>query len=765
MKNKNPFERFGNEVLHMIIFAKAASIDAHVDAIYPESFVIGTLMTGENVVTDSLDSHDSDTEDCIKRVKRKLASRASENSVPKSEIGYENIEISQEIVDICDVADKVSKEAGSETIGLGHIFAATIQSSISLRKIFSDNCTNFKDCLCELSEEKYKPSTRKRKGGVAKVDESIKSYCIDMTELASKGKFDPIISRDKEIEEAITILCRRSKSNPLLIGEAGVGKTAIVEGIAQRIVGNTVPKRLKGFKIYSLNLSSIVAGTKYRGDFEKRIQVLIKALESDKKSIVFIDELHTIVGAGAGGGAMDAANLLKPALARDLKCIGATTNKEYKKYLEDDGALSRRFGTVTIEEPSEIQVKKILMGIKERFEQYHECNISNDAIDSIIEMTKRYRPTKFFPDKAIDCMDTACAKYSWKDDNDDCWPVINSEDIAKVISQQSNVPIEVIMWDTNERIKKAEDTLKSRVVGQSGAIESVCRVLRNAYSGVRNPEKPMGVLVFGGPSGTGKTHLSKELSKSIFGNEKSLIRMDMTEYAEEHSISKIIGSPPGYVGFKESDVIIDSIKRRPYSVFLLDEIEKAHPKVMKLFLQAMSDGVLTSANGEKIDCKNIFFVMTGNFGLHVSRSSEIGFGSNELSAHEEKKGQMIEFCEKIYGKEFINRIDCFVPFMPLSESDLSSIAKIKLNELANRVSNGNIKVKIGKKAVPAIISQQKMDHGVNAMAIDRIISSKVEPLVADTIIETEDINRAKYSITINGNNENEVTVTKRRLKD
>jgi len=750
--NQNMYDRFSNNVLHMIVFAKAASIDANVDCIYPESFMIGILLTGENVVTSTLLAHDVNLEICIKKFKTKLAKRQKDNS--KQELTYDELQISKEVVEVCKRANEISQQNQHTFIGLGHIFIAAMELHVDLRSIMSKECKDFKACLAEIMNSKVNKSTKSNsKKEVTTAPNAIKSdnesvleqFCVNMTDKANKNEFDPIIARDPEIEEAITILCRRTKSNPLLVGEAGVGKTAIVEGISQRIISGTVPKKLLNCSIYSLNLSSMVAGTKYRGDFEKRIQDLIKIVEDDPKCILFIDEIHTIVGAGGAGGSLDAANILKPALARNMRCIGACTFQDYKRHFQDDGALSRRFGMVTIEEPSDEDVKKILMGIKDRFEKYHECSISTSALDSIISLTKRYRPTKHFPDKAIDCLDTACAKYAWN--TSDIKPVIISNDIAMVISKQCQVPLEVILWDSYERIKKIEEFLGSRIIGQEQAIENISRVLRNAYSGVRNPSRPIGVLVFGGQSGTGKTYTAKEMSKAIFGNYTSFIRVDMTEYSEKHSVSKIIGSPPGYVGFKDVDVVVDKIKRHPYCIVLLDEVEKAHPDIMRLFLQVMSEGVITSATGEKIDCKNIFFIMTGNFGMNVSKSQHIGFNGDNKTAVENEKERLIDFCKKRYGEEFVNRIDEFIPFMPLSKDNLSKIISMRLNEFSERIINDDVKIQINENVANFLVNDNSLEHGMNAMVLDRIISKKIEPLVADSILMLND-QQYKYIITI-----------------
>lgn len=772
--NSKMFDKFSGNVLYMVVFAKAASINAHVDCLYPESFLVGTFLSGENIVTSTLMRNNVDLNLCVKRFKNLLASRQKNNSSKESDICYDEIKISQEIVDICKLADKISTENGHEFIGLGHLFIAIMEFCVDYRLIISDGWeeseqeANYQKCIKEILNDKVNKTTIK--SGIKiqskqKEEDSVFSqYCIDMTAQANNGEFDPIISRDSEIEEAITILCRRNKSNPILIGEPGVGKSAIVEGIAQRIVSNAVPKKLLGCKIYSLNISGMVAGTKYRGDFESRVQDLIKSVENNPKCIIFIDEIHTIVGAGGAGTNMDAANILKPALARKMRCIGATTGQEYKKYFMDDGALSRRFATVTVNEPSDEDVKKILMGIKDRFESYHECKISKEAIDSAIELTKRYRPTKFFPDKAIECIDTACAKFAWQVKDKDNWPIITSDDIAKVVSKQCRIPLEVITWDSKERVRQAEEFLKAKIIGQDHAIKCIVRTLKNAYSGVRNPNKPIGILVFGGQSGTGKTYTAKKMSEAIFGNDSSLIRIDMSEYSEEHSIAKIIGSPPGYVGYKDTNIVIDKIKENPYSILLLDEMEKSHPKVMRLFLQVMSDGSITGANGEKVDCKNIFFIMTGNFGMNTSKNSSMGFASEFKSETESEKERLIDFCKKSYGEEFVNRIDEFVPYMELSQDNLSKIILLRLAEFAERINYKNVKVSIDESVAKYIADKNDKEHGMNAMIVNRTIANEIQPTIADAILDIENINEFNYHLTLKIDKSGNLYVSSRKTK-
>ena len=512
--------------------------------------------------------------------------------------------------------------------------------------------------------------------------------------------------------------------------------TAIVEGICQRIVSNTVPKKLRGSRIYAVDIAGMVAGTKYRGEFEKRLQELLKELKDDEGAIIFIDEIHNIVGAGSASGSVDAANMMKPALARYLKCIGATTNAEYKKYFAGDGALERRFEKLEIDEPSKESVHKILVGIKTRLEEYHKCIITDNAIDMAIRLTDRYTPEKHFPDKAISCIDTACAKYAWEENE---MPTISPNDIAMVISKQTKIPMEVMLWDNFERIKNTEKTLLTRVIGQDHAVQTICRTLKNAYSGVRNPDKPIGIFIFGGPTGTGKTYLAKEVAKVLFSSDSSFIKLDMSEFSEPHSVSKITGSPPGYVGFNEVNVIADKIRRKPYCVLLLDEMEKAHPDVMKLFLQVMSDGAFTDSIGNKVNCKNLILIMTGNFGMNSKTSISIGFGDGESKTEVQKEQErLIQYCKERFGAEFVNRADDFVPFVDLSEEDLVRIAILRLQDFVGRISNKNCKFVIASNVAESIVAMSKQEHGTNANVINRIIEKNLEAALADTLLSIEE---------------------------
>ena len=738
-KEKKAYERFDTTVMQVVIFAKAASINAKVDCIYPESFVIGILTTGANEVTSILTDMNVDLEKCLASLKKDLLKKRSENTI-KGEPNYEDLTISKQVIEACKLANKLRTDAiQSENICVHHMFLAILKVSQQIKDMFDKE--GFKIDAFLDGIKKYKEPVAagdsKKTGHKSHAGSALESFCTDVTQQAKDNKLDPILARDKEIETAITILCRRSKNNPILIGDPGVGKTAIVEGISQRIISGAIPKQLIGCKVYSLNLSSLVAGTKYRGDFEERIHSLIKEVQASSHCILFIDEIHTLVGAGsASGGALDASNILKPFLARnDLRCIGATTLDDFKKYFQKDGALERRFQQIVVEEPTKEQMKQILAGVKPKFEQYHNCIIADDSVDTIINLCSRYLPDRHFPDKAMDVIDTCCAKYAWDNGKTPSKPVITSKDVASVISEMCQIPIEVIMWDDNERIAKIEENLSSSVFGQQYAITTVCKILKNAYSGIRNPHRPIGSFVFGGRSGTGKTHMAKELAKYVFGKDSSFIKLDMTEFSEKHCVSKLIGSPPGYVGFQETDLFIDKIRRKPYCIVLLDEIEKAHPDILKLFLQVMSDGVMTDASGNKADLKNVILIMTGNFG-HVSASAKMSLGfaeDHKKDPFKECQTKLIAYCKENYGEEFVNRVDEFIPFMPLSDDHLKGIIKSRMDEIGGRLSDRGCKLMFTDKIYDLLLKFSKDEHGSNATVLNRLVSKKIEPCISDAL--------------------------------
>jgi ATP-dependent Clp protease ATP-binding subunit ClpC len=892
------YDRFDNDVQYMIIYAKAASIQAKSDLIYPESFMIGLLTMGINDVSKALVRHNIDLEKALKFFKEKL-----NNSRPKraddSSHSIDHIKPNKTVIELCQLACKIGDELNHKTIGVQHIFLATFETCPDIKGKFIKlglDIESFSTELKKLKESKVKRNLKKSN----KSKSAISAFCVDMTKAVEDNQYDPILLRDNEIEEAITILCRRNKSNPVFVGEPGVGKclakgtnvrmfdgslkkvedikigdqlmgidstprnvlalghghdemflvkqkkgnnyvvnfehilslvqnengeteykeisvkdwlnqtktfknrwkgwkapvnykykpfsqlvtdieiqstgvgeyfgfnidgdglflledftvthnTAIVEGICQRIISNTVPKKLRDARIFSLNMGTLVAGTKFRGEFENRLKAIVQELKDNPEYILFIDEIHNVVGAGSASGSLDAANMLKPELARGLKCIGATTNAEYKKIFSGDGALDRRFERINVEQPTPDQTIQILQGIKDRLESYHNCVITDDAIEMAVKLSDRYKPEKFFPDKAIDCIDTACAKFAWEDESDSN---IVGQDIAMVISKQCKIPMEIILWDNYERVQKTEETLLENLKGQNHAISAISRVLKNSYSGVRNPDKPIGVFVFGGESGTGKTYTAQQLAKALFDKESAFIRVDMTEYSEEHSVSKIIGSPPGYVGFQEANMVADKIRNRPYSVLLLDEIEKAHPKAIRLFLQAFKDGFFTDANGEKVNCKNIIVIMTGNFGMNVKKKNQLGFGTEQRENEIDKeKERLIDFCKNEYGDEFVNRVDDFIPFMPIDESTLEAIAALELAKIIPRISRQDVIVNFSDDIPKHLVKLSKNEHGMNAMILDRLVSKYIEPCLADVFLKLENKKGIYYTVTVEVKND------------
>jgi ATP-dependent Clp protease ATP-binding subunit ClpA len=753
MNKDDIWSKFNRSLSQVIVYAEASSIDCGVDCLYPESLIIGILTTGGNDVNSILLKMDVNLEKCLKLFKAELVNKKKNND-SQTNPDFQNIKISKGVLDICKNANKIREEQKEEKISVVHVFLSILELEKSIKSLFEKNGLDIE----EFSKKTKSISGKKPYALMGDEDRkrsksALETYCTNVTELARENKLDPIIAREMEIESAITILCRRVKSNPIFIGDPGVGKSAVVDGIAQRIVGGTVPKQLINNKLYSLSLSSLVAGTKYRGDFEERIHDLVQEIQKSKDIILFIDEIHTLIGAGsASGGALDASNILKPFLARsELKCIGATTLSDYKKYFQKDGALARRFQQVMIEEPTKEQMVKILSGIKSRYEEYHKCVISEDAIDSIINLTARYLPDKNFPDKAIDCMDMACAKFS-SSKEDSKGVVIDSSHVSKIVSEQCQIPIEVIMWDDNERISQIEINLSKSIIGQKSAVDTICKVLKNSYSGIRNPTKPIGSFVFGGQSGTGKTHTAKQLAEVVFGKENALVRLDMSEFSESHSVSKLIGSPPGYVGFHETDVFTDKIKRKPYSIVLLDEIEKASPEVLKLFLQVMSDGIMTNAMGEKVDFKNVILVMTGNFGMNDCMGSSLGFktSDNNQSEIDKQREQLVKFCQDKYGQEFINRVDEFVVFVPLDTNSLEQIAKIEVEKICGRLSQRKLKLKFSDKVFCLLVEKSKKEHGKNANMLHRIISKDIESCISDVLLTIK--GKDSYSISVDVDN-------------
>lgn len=699
-----------------------------------------------------------------------------------------------------------SRKLGYSYIGTEHLLIGILREADNIAaRILLDLDVNIPKLYNEIikvineGEDYVQNSNNKteKRNANSKLGPTLKQFGEDLIEKAEAGKLDPIIGRKKEIERIIQILSRRTKNNPCLIGEPGVGKTAAVEGLAQKIVSGDVPEILKDKRVVTMDISGMVAGSKYRGDFEERLK---KALEEVKKAgniILFIDEIHTIVGAGAAEGAIDAANILKPMLARgEIQLIGATTLNEYRKYIEKDAALERRFSPVILGEPSQNDTIKILKGIRDKYEAHHGVKITDEAIESAVKMSVRYINDRFLPDKAIDLIDEASSraklktytepenikkleeqieeieknkeeairtqkfekaaelrdeqkalkdKYEkeskkWKNKSNKEIINITEENIAEVISSWTGIPANKITEDENKKLKELEKTLHERVIGQDEAVEAVAKAIRRGRVGLKDPKRPIGSFLFLGPTGVGKTELSKALAQSLFGDENAMIRIDMSEYMEPHSVAKLIGSPPGYVGFDEGGQLTEKIRRKPYSVVLFDEIEKAHPDVMNMLLQILEDGRLTDSNGRTVNFKNTVIIMTSNIGARlITDKKALGFAKNEedkkaKSDYENTKKEVMEALKRELRPEFINRIDEIIVFHKLTDKEIDKIIDIMLKEVEERLKAQKIKIEILPE-VKKLIASKGIDKNFGARPLRRTIQSVLEDRLAEEILD------------------------------
>ncbi|MCK4863552.1 MAG: ATP-dependent Clp protease ATP-binding subunit, partial [Dehalococcoidales bacterium] len=623
---------------------------------------------------------------------------------------------------------------------------------------------------------------------------------IDLTAAARAGKLDPVIGRHKEIERLIQILSRRTKNNPALIGEPGVGKTAIVEGLAHRIISGDVPETLEGKRLIALDMGSLVAGTKYRGEFEERLKKIIDEIKTAANCVIFIDEFHTMVGAGAAEGAVDAANILKPSLARgELQCIGATTLDDFRKYVERDAALERRFQPVLVEEPSVDETMEILSGIKERYEEHHRLKISDEALNAAANLASRYIPDRFLPDKAIDLVDEASSRVrirhrtmpvtlkqakeqgdnirkdkdaalatqeydlaaqlreqevqidekikaleaEWRDEQEQEEVVVKKEDISEVVSMWTGVPVVQLADDETSRLLNMEEVLHKRIIGQDEAIETIAKAIRRARAGIKDPRRPIGNFIFLGPTGVGKTELARTLAEFMFGSEDTLIRIDMSEFMEKFAVSRLVGAPPGYVGYDEGGQLTEAVRRKSYSCILLDEIEKAHPDVFNLLLQIFDDGHLTDAKGRRVDFRNSIIIMTSNIGAEdILKSTTIGFTSRSDEAktqeqsYERMKENLLDKLKKAFRPEFLNRVDGTVVFRSLTKEQIRSIVNLMMATVKNQLSEKEIKLEI-TDAAKDFLGEKGYDEVYGARPLRRVIQNMIEDKLSESVLREE----------------------------
>jgi len=783
--------KFTNKAKKVIEIANDISIELGHNYIGTEHILYGLVKEGEGIAAKVLNNKGITDE----KVRVKVEELLGVGREIKETLGF-----TPRTKRVLENAFLEAKRIGYNYIGTEHLLLAILKEedcvavrvivelNVEVPKIYSEIAKVINE---EESDQEIKKDITRVRGSYSSTT-VLNQFGEDITVQAEDGKFDNIIGREDEIERIIQILSRRTKNNPCLIGEPGVGKTAIVEGLAERIVSGEVPENLKDKRIVSIDISGMVAGAKYRGDFEERIKKVLNEVKKVGDVILFIDEIHTIVGAGAAEGAIDAANILKPLLARgEIQLIGATTIEEYRKYIEKDSALERRFSPVDVGEPTEAETIEIIKGIRDRYEAHHNVKITDEAINSAVTLSVRYITDRFLPDKAIDLIDEAASQVrinlftepdtikvmeekidvimnekeeaiynqdferaanlrdkekeareelnmemnKWKKIKNKDITEIGEENIAEIISKWTGIPIQKLTEDENQKLKHLEEMLQKRVVGQNEAVEAVAKAIRRGRVGLKDPKRPIGSFLFLGPTGVGKTELSKALAEILFDNENSMIRLDMSEYMEAHSVSKLIGSPPGYIGYDGGGQLTEKVRRKPYSVILFDEIEKAHPDVMNLLLQILEDGRLTDSQGREVNFKNTIIIMTSNLGArYITDKKSLGFGNMENEKeYENIKKEVIKELKKELRPEFINRIDEIIVFHKLSEEDIKQITNIMLKQVEERLKNQKYIVEIDDGVVKAIL-EQGYDNNFGARPLRRTIQNLVEDRISEEIL-------------------------------
>ena len=762
-----------------------------------EHILAGLLKEGTGVAAEVLTANNVELEALLKLIDELVA--AGDEVTVADRDGY-----SPRTQMVLDRAREMADRFDSERIGTEHLLLAIIKegdcaASRLLNTMGANPQKLFVDILAAMGEDpaQYREEIQRGRNEEATLTPTLDQYSRDLTAMARAGRLDPVIGRGKETERVIQILCRRGKNNPCLIGEPGVGKTAIVEGIAQSLVNGNVPDIVADKRLVSLDMSGLVAKSKYRGEFEDRIKKVINEVETAGNVLLFIDELHTIIGAGGAEGALDASNILKPALARgDVQVIGATTIEEYRKYIEKDAALERRFQPVQVEEPTEEESIEILKGLRKLYEKHHHVQITDEGVEASVRLSARYVNDRFLPDKAIDLMDEAAAKArlgmmhgsdemmqlnreihqteldmehalqegdiekarTLKETRENLQasreklekknrrvsknkvPMVGENEIADVVAGWTKIPVSRLTESEASRLQKLEETLHKRVIGQEEAVSAVSKAVRRGRVGLKDPKRPIGSFLFLGPTGVGKTEVSKALAEAVFGNEESMIRVDMSEYMEKHSVSKMIGSPPGYVGHEDGGQLSEKVRRNPFSVILFDEIEKAHPDVFNILLQVLDDGHITDSQGRKVDFKNTIIIMTSNAGAQsIIEPKKLGFGAkeDEKQDHERMKASVMEEVKRIFKPEFLNRIDETIVFRALNKDDMKKIIGIMVRDLQKRCKEQLQIDLVVREAAKESIVEKAYDRKYGARPLRRKLQDEVEDRLADALIRGE----------------------------
>ncbi|AIS53224.1 negative regulator of genetic competence ClpC/MecB [Thermoanaerobacter kivui] len=786
------FGRFTERAQKALYLAQEEARSFYHNYVGTEHILLGLLREDEGIAARTLKKLGVTYE----ATREKVLSLIGMGNVPGDVVGY-----TPRAKRVLELSFSEARRFNTSYIGTEHILLGLLREGEGVAvRILMEQGIDFN----RVREEIVKMLSEEPTGGPAKAAKAkntntptLNQFGRDLTELARDGKLDPVIGREKEIERVIQILSRRTKNNPVLIGEPGVGKTAIAEGLAQKIVEGEIPEILKDKRVVTLDMASMVAGTKYRGEFEDRLKTVLNEVIKAGNVILFIDEMHTLIGAGAAEGAIDASNILKPALARgEIQVIGATTLDEYRKYVERDPALERRFQPIIVEEPTVEETIEILKGLRDKYEAHHRVKITDEAIEAAAKLSHRYIADRFLPDKAIDLIDEAASrvrlktvtappeikeleekindlikekeeairtqeyekaakirdeeqklreeleklKAKWQQNSFSDEKSVGPEEIAQVVSLWTGIPVKKLAQEESERLLHLEEVLHERVIGQDEAVEAVARAIRRARVGLKDPKRPIGSFIFLGPTGVGKTELTKALAEALFGDENAMIRLDMSEYMERHTVSKLIGSPPGYVGFEEGGQLTEKVRRKPYSVILLDEIEKAHPEVFNILLQILEDGRLTDSKGRTVDFKNTVIIMTSNVGAELlKKQSTLGFMPQEKedkASHEKIKETLMAELRKTFRPEFLNRVDEIIVFHQLSKEDIEKIADIMIEELNNRLKENNIKLEFTPEAKEEII-KQGYDPNYGARPLRRAIQRIVENQLSELMLQGE----------------------------
>ncbi|MBS4031129.1 MAG: ATP-dependent Clp protease ATP-binding subunit [Clostridiales bacterium] len=782
------FGRFTERAQKVLVLAQEEARRFHHTFVGTEHILLGLVREGEGIAAKVLLSLGVEL-DSVRSEIEKLIGKGDQRSVPQG------VNYTPRAKKVIELAIEEGQNLGHNYVGTEHLLLGLIREGEGiaaqvLTNLGVDLARGRKSVLSLLSgdDEPLPEANTKNISSTPTVDQ----FGRDLTKLAREGKLDPVIGRDLEIERVIQVLSRRTKNNPCLIGEPGVGKTAIAEGLAQRIIVGNVPETLKDKRVATLELAAVVAGTKYRGEFEERLRKLMEELRTAGNVVVFIDELHTLIGAGAAEGAIDASNILKPALARgEMQAIGATTLDEYRKHIERDPALERRFQPITVGEPTLEESLEILKGLRDRYEAHHRVKITDEALQAAVTLADRYIPDRFLPDKAIDLIDEAASrvrmkaytappdmkaleerletlrnekesavrgqefelaakfrdkeqqlkqelqnlKKEWEQRKVTDTSAVYADDIAQIVAAWTGIPVKKLAEEETERLLNMETILHERVIGQDEAVKAVSRAVRRARAGLKDPKRPIGSFIFLGPTGVGKTELARALAESLFGDEDALIRLDMSEYMDKHTTSRLVGAPPGYVGYDEGGQLTEKVRRKPYSVILFDEVEKAHPEVFNVLLQVLEDGRLTDGKGRTVDFRNTVIIMTSNVGAsQLKKQANLGFRLDDRDkTYEDMKNKIMDELKRTFRPEFLNRIDEVIVFHPLAEEHLTEIVELMLAELSHRLADYEIRMEITGEA-KKFLAKDGYDPNYGARPLRRVIQKRIEDEISEKML-------------------------------